>query len=69
MCTYDGRFTSSVFPRCLLLCPAGFSEDSRGYLSVYLELLTSYKPEVWTKFKFEVLDAMGQAAHISGKNT
>jgi hypothetical protein len=47
----------------------GVSEGSRGYVSLYLQLVSSCKPEVKVRFFFSVLDAWGQAAHVCGKNT
>jgi hypothetical protein len=53
----------------MLMCAGGVSEGSRGYMSLYLQLVSYCKPELRAKFEFSVLDARGEAAYVLGKNT
>ncbi|XP_060249297.1 speckle-type POZ protein-like [Meriones unguiculatus] len=45
---------------CLKLHQNGFDEESRDYLSVFLELLSCPKIPIWAKFQFWILDANGE---------
>ncbi|XP_028617693.1 TD and POZ domain-containing protein 2-like [Grammomys surdaster] len=44
---------------CLTVYPNGFDEESKGYLSVFLGLLSCPERPVWAKFKFWIINSQG----------
>ncbi|XP_036047281.1 speckle-type POZ protein-like [Onychomys torridus] len=48
---------------CLRVHPNGVDEESKGYLSVYLVLLSCPKSPVWAKFQFFIISTEGETTH------
>lgn len=49
---------------CLTVYPGGTSEDSEGYISFYLVLLSCERDQARVRFKFSIIDAQEQEANI-----
>ncbi|KAK7796393.1 hypothetical protein U0070_011754 [Myodes glareolus] len=49
---------------CMSVYLNGFDEESRGYLSFFLGLLSSPKSPVWAKIQFGIINAKGEESRI-----